>query len=103
MDTSRSVIASGRLFVVERPSLRRYIKVDSVGIQASRTNKYVGHAKLHQVVFGNGNLQLPRAEEPGALRNIIPEDHSIGPEMCSIHNQGTGNTVHRHARRSEFH
>src|ERR1700746_1636929 len=84
-------------------SLRSHVKVYGVGILPSGADEHVSLAKLHKISVGKDNLKLRRADEPGALRNVVPEDHGIGAEIRSHDGHREGNAIDRHSTRREFH
>ena len=84
-------------------SLRSHVKVDGVGILPSGADEHVSQAKLHKISVGKDKLKLRRADEPGALRNVVPEDHGIGAEIRSHDGHREGNAIDRHGTRREFH
>ena len=84
-------------------SLRSHVKVYGVGILPSGPDEHVSQAKLHKISVGKDNLKLRRADEPGALRNVVPEDHGIGAEIRSHDGHREGNAIDRHSTRREFH
>jgi len=84
-------------------SLRSHVKVYGVGILLSGADEHVSQAKLHKISVGKDNLKLRRADEPGALRNVVPEDDGISAEISPVDGHGEGHAIDRHSARRELH